>query len=452
MLSKRKVKHENTSNSIWVLHVLIIGIIKKPPIKKSKMETLKSLIYVSKGNLPSKMAHSIQTTKMAQAFFQKVENFELVTSGDIFSVLKGIDSEFQAWYGLHHKFKLVRLPLHIKIEYPFPQNYENFIFYKLAILYACFKAPCLIYTRSFPVVEILLRMCIPVLWEWHEPVSEKLSYTCKKLFNNKNLLGVVTTLPQLAENYLNHGLLPEKTLVAPNAVDIKNFLPYQTKSLARQKLSLQQDSQIILYSGHLYDYKGIPTILKTASLMPECEFVLVGGWIDDINRVKATCQQMNLQNIQFFGHVPQSELALYLYAADILILPTSKYWELAEATCPLKLFDYMVAKRPIVASALPTIATVLRHRENALLAEPDEPLSFKLAIETLLNNPLLAKTIADCAFQEVHNFTWDGRAERVLQFATERLQKAKKSDISYMRNVLKYITLKTISPHKLVKL
>lgn len=416
------------------------------------MQTLKSLIYLSKGNLPSKMAHSIQTVKMAQAFSQKVENFELVTGGDIFSALKGIDSEFQAWYGLCYKFKLVRLPIHIKLKYPFPQNYENFIFYKLAILYACFKSPFLIYTRSFPVVEILLRMRIPVLWEWHEPVSEKLQSTCKELFNNKNLIGVVTTLPQLAENYLKHGLLSEKILIAPNAVDIDNFLPYHDKTVARQKLSLRQDAKIVLYSGHLYDYKGIPTILKTACLMPECEFVLVGGWADDINRVKATCQKMSLQNIQFFGHVPQSKLALYLYAADILILPTSKHWDLAEATCPLKLFDYMVAKRPIVASALPTIATVLRHRENALLVEPDEPQSFQAAIDTLFNNPLLANTIAECAFREVHNFTWDERAERVLQFATERLQKVDKSAARYMKNLLEYITLKTISPSKLVEL
>lgn len=126
------------------------------------MEKFKSLIYLSRGNLPSKMAHSIQTAKMAQAFSQKVEDFELVTSGDIFSVLKGIDSQFQEWYGLHYKFKLVRLPIHIKVKYPFPQNYENFSFYKLAILYTCFKSPFLIYTRSFPVVEILLRMDLPL--------------------------------------------------------------------------------------------------------------------------------------------------------------------------------------------------------------------------------------------------------------------------------------------------
>ena len=80
------------------------------------MAILKSLLYLSYGNLPSKMAHTIQIAKMAQALSQKVEDFELVTSGDIWSVLKGMDSEFRNWYGLHCNFKLVRLPMHIKVD------------------------------------------------------------------------------------------------------------------------------------------------------------------------------------------------------------------------------------------------------------------------------------------------------------------------------------------------
>lgn len=111
----------------------------------------------------------------------------------------------------------------------------------------------------------------------------------------------------------------------------------------------------------------------------------------------------------------------------------------------------MVTKRPIVASALPTIMTVLRDQENALLVEPDEPLSFKAAIDNLLNNPSLANAIAECAFREVQNFTWDGRADRVLQFATERIRENNKSPTSYIRNLIRYISRKTISASKLVK-
>lgn len=405
------------------------------------MIKLQSLLYLSYGNLPSKMAHTIQVTKMAQALSQQLEDFELVTGGDILSTLKGMDSEFKNWYGLHCNFKVIRLPVHIRAKYPFPQNYQRKRYFKLAVLYACLKSPSLVYTRTVNIVEPLLKIGIPVLWERHEPLDDPLGEKSpyRNFFTNKNLVGVVTISPRLAENYIQYDLSPEKILVAHSAVDPISFLPYQTKDSARQKLSLGQDANIILYSGHLYEYKGIPTILETARLMPEYKFVLVGGWAEDINKVKEACKNNNLDNVNIVGHVLQSELATYLYAADVLLLPTSKNWKLGETTSPLKLFEYMFAKRPIVASALPTIMTVLRDRENALLVEPDEPLSFKKAITNLFENPALANAITERAFQEVQSFTWDSRAEQVLQFAEQRLDKIGENTNNTIKNLMEVI-------------
>jgi glycosyltransferase involved in cell wall biosynthesis len=384
------------------------------------MVTLKSIIYISPGNLPSLWAHTVQIAKMSQAFSRKIKDFELLTSGDIWSIGKGMDIEFQNFYGLQERYKLTRIPHYLRVKYPLSKTHNDGLYCKLAVIYACFKKPSLIYTRSPRVVELLLKIGKPVFYEYHGLIKE--DYLQLQFLKDKNLIGMVTISSKLAENYIQLGLDPDKVLVAHSAVDLNIFLPYQEKDLARQKISLPLDAKIILYSGHLYDTKGIPTILKIARMMPEYKFVLVGGWVDDINRVKENVQKEDLRNVYIIGHVPQSELASYLYAGDIMILPTSKSWNLAEVTSPLKLFEYMAVKKPIVASALPNIMTVLRDGENSLLAEPDNALSFQEAIVNLFENPLLASTIAECAFQEVQNFTWDNRADQVLQFASKRLQ------------------------------
>lgn len=334
------------------------------------MKKIKSVLYVSLGNLPSKLASSIQVAKMSQALGRKIENFALVTSGDIPSALRGMDSEFQSWYGLHHNFKLIRIPVHLKVEYPFNKEYARKIYFKLAILYAYLKSPTFVYSRSIQIVAPLLDLGVPVLWERHEILPEKLPEDSiyRKVFASKNLVGFVTLSPLIAENYIKNGLCAEKVLIAHSGVDSSIFLPYQPKDVAREKLYLERDAKIVLYAGHLYEHKGIGTILETARLMPECKFLLVGGWQADIEKVKAICLQRDLHNVEVIGHVKQNELAVYLYAADILLLPTSKQWQLAETTSPMKLFEYMTVKRPIVASALPNIMTVLRDRENALLA------------------------------------------------------------------------------------
>ena len=173
-------------------------------------------------------------------------------------------------------------------------------------------------------------------------------------------------------------------------------------------------------------------------MMPEYTFILVGGWESDVLRVKETCKHKNIHNVCALGHVPQSELATYLYAADVLLLPTSLSWEQAQSTSPLKLFEYMYVKRPIVASALPNIMSILRDGENGILAAPDEPASFKSAIEKLFLNPALTASITENAFQEVQNFTWDNRAEIILNFVREKIQRFDDSTNNPSENLLKY--------------
>lgn len=401
---------------------------------------INSMIYVSTGNLPSKIAHSVQIAKMAQAFSKELDNFELVTSGDIISFIKGMDYNFQEWYGLSSAFKLVRLPLRFKVEYPLTNDYylpKGFL--KLAVLYTLLKSPHLVYTRTAAFVEVMLKIGCPVIWEFHEPIDSSSPY--KSFLTHKSLIGIVTTLPQIAETYLKQGLPSEKLFIAPNAADINSFEPYLDKNIARQKISIPVNSKLVVYSGHLYEYKGIPTILETARMMPDCQFLLVGGWEEDIKKIKQICEQNNLNNVSLRGHVKHSELASYLYAADILILPTSQHWNLANATCPLKLFDYMAVKRPIVASALPTIMTVLKDQENAMLAEPDNSLSFEKALTTILNNPTFSEKIAERAFLDVQQITWNNRAKNVLNFASERLELLEQQRDSRWDYLLKYLKL-----------
>ena len=405
------------------------------------MKTIESLLYVSLGNLPSKLASSIQVAKMSQALAQKVNNFELVTSGDILSALRGMDAEFQDWYGLHFPFKLVRIPVHLKVKYPFAKDYARQSYFKWAVLYAYLKSPSFVYTRSYQIVAPLLTLGIPVLWERHDLLPEKLPKNSifQQIIASKNLIGFITLSPLVAENYLKNGLSSEKVLVAHSGVDPRLFSPYRAKNVAREQLSLAQDEKIVLYGGHLYEHKGISTILEIAHLMPKCKFILVGGWQADIERVRAICLEKGLHNVDLVSHVPQTELAIYLYAADVLLLPTSKQWQLAQTTSPMKLFEYMSVKRPIVASALPNIMTVLRDRQNALLVEPDEPLAFKQAIITLLENSSLANSLAECAAQEVQKYTWDRRADFVLKFAAKRLEKMSLNSNKPFQNRLKYL-------------
>lgn len=389
-----------------------------------KGETVQSLIHISPGSVPSQYAHTVQIMKMAEALSDKVRNFELLTSGDLWSILTGKKLDISDLYGLHKKFRITRIPTNWNRKYSLTEHYcGGSLYYRLSALYCMIKSPTLIYTRTLAGIETILKTNIPVLWEHHTTLTD--AYF-RGLTKYPNLIGIVVTTANLGEIAIAGGVPPERILVEQSAVDLNNFLPYQTKSQARSKIHLDGNRPVVTYVGHLYERKGTPTILDVAAQMPLCEFVLVGGWEKDVVALKETCRTRNLQNVRLIGHVNQSRLPDYFYAADILILPTSDHPDHTLMGSQLKLFEYMASRRPFVASALPTVKTIVMDGYNALLAEPDNPSSFRNAIEKLSSDPKLSEKISEQAYEDVQYYTWDKRAERILKFAGERLLHARK--------------------------
>ena len=110
-------------------------------------------------------------------------------------------------------------------------------------------------------------------------------------------------------------------------------------------------------------------------------------------------------------------MPLYQAAADVLVLPNTAQAAISrEHTSPLKLFEYMAAGRPIVASDLPSLREVLRHGDNAWLMQPDDPAALAQGIQHLLAEPALAARLAAQAQEEVQAYTWEQRAANILRF------------------------------------
>ena len=82
---------------------------------------------------------------------------------------------------------------------------------------------------------------------------------------------------------------------------------------------------------------------------------------------------------------------------------------------PLKLFEYMAAGRPIIASNLPSICEVLMHRKNSLLVAPGSHIAICNSILELLEDHVLNEKISTNALNDVKKYTWNIRAKRVLE-------------------------------------
>lgn len=226
---------------------------------------------------------------------------------------------------------------------------------------------------------------------------------------------LVTNLWKKDKLISEFGISAEKMLVQPNAVDVEKFSISISQEEARTKLHLPQDVDIVVYTGHLYSWKGAHTLAEAASRLPDKMHVyFVGGTEDDIQRFRDMYGKR--ENIHFAGFRLHDEIPLWQKAADVLVLPNSGKEEISvHYTSPMKLFEYMASGTPIVASNLPSIRSIV-DEDSAYFFTPDDPESLAHQLEIVLELGGGVSKKARNAAQDVMQYSWEERAGSMLSF------------------------------------
>lgn len=210
-----------------------------------------------------------------------------------------------------------------------------------------------------------------------------------------------------------------KIAVCPDAVDLNAYAIKISRDQARGKLSLPADRKVAVYAGSFQDWKGTDILIGAAGRLPENYLaVLVGLKSGDrrnpeLSRIPA--------NVRVVERQAASVVALYYAAADVLVLPNKRGNANSERyTSPLKLFEYMAARRPIVASDLPSIREII-NESNGILVGPGDPAGLAAGITRAAEDAFLARSLADRAWAAVQDHTWDKRAGKILEFIGSRM-------------------------------
>ena len=271
---------------------------------------------------------------------------------------------------------------------------------------------------------------IPTILELHDvprntPRQEKLF---QRILHHGKFLSLIVITNALAERMQPLINDSKKMVVLPDGVDRKSLDPEQTKEEARRELGLDQNQRrIAVYTGHLYRGRGIELIIQLAERLPDHLFVIVGG--QEKNLAEYRSQTSELTNIQFVGFRPPAQIPVFLQAADVLLMPYGQYVEVRRGgkgadtsghASPIKMFEYMAAGRPILSSNLPVLQEILTDKVNALLLPTDDADAWIQALKTLQENSQLSASIAQRAKQDVEEYTWERRAEKILAIASPR--------------------------------
>lgn len=390
---------------------------------------INKLIYISNARIPTEKAHGIQIMKMCEAFAKQGVKVELIHPSRVQTKRMREVRDIWSYYNVENIFKLKTLPcLDLAIFFKFlPKSWEKMWFFTQSISYAVIAFLWLLFRKltrddiiynrdqfSLSLIILFKRLIrAKVFFEAHKFPKGKRK-TVSFLF--KRLDGLIVITRKLKELYMREGIAEDKIFVAPDGVDLGMFNNSMSKEDARNELEVPLGIKMICYTGHLYDWKGtyiLAMSMKYFSNGGVCYFV--GGTEEDISKFKEHVRENEISNVVIVGHVSPKKVSRYLAASDVVILPNIKKG-LSEYTSPLKLFEYMGSKRPIIASDLPSIGEILQNERNAILVEPGNPKALAEGIKRVLEDKELAGRISRQAFGDVQEYTWDKRAERIINF------------------------------------
>jgi len=223
-----------------------------------------------------------------------------------------------------------------------------------------------------------------------------------------------------------YGVPGDRILVAHDGVDVERYERFRgiNKQALRKELGLPVGQTVIVHAGSMYEGRGLELFEVAASAFKDIHCVGVGGRPEDVRRMKERFR--NYDNVVFVGHKQQDEVARYELAADLLFLPMTRRNPIWWCSSPLKLFEYMATGRPILASVIGGVSEIL-NESRALVFDPDHPESLLRRICEFRQDPGGAEAkAADALKLTRQSYTWDKRAQRILEFARTDILQAEK--------------------------
>jgi len=269
-------------------------------------------------------------------------------------------------------------------------------------------------------------------WRCHKPVVA----TCHNWVGGTAALGIYNHLDRMvlkkfnalaavsdavAHRLLAFGVPAEKIKTIANGIDVAAFERAQSLPLLKAEGSMVVGvvARLDLQKGFEYLLRAARTLCKTFQGLQ----IVIAGEGPDRDKIEDMIQQYGLQsNVVLAGQ--QSNMPSVYAAMDIFVLPS------LNEGLPMTVLEAMAASKPVIATRVGAIGSVIQDGKNGLLVAPKDPEGLQNAIAGLLSDPERRRRLGGQAHAWVsQNYTSEAMALKYRDMYEEVLRKPAPSAI-----------------------
>lgn len=249
---------------------------------------------------------------------------------------------------------------------------------------------------------------------WIHPELRKLVSILFESFENfvaKRLDAVACATPFIAKRF---------KLINPNSIDINNFPVLEEFQLPDHQQK-QPAPRTICYIGAMTRERGISELIESLEILQDVTLIMCGpfesqAYADELMAMPGW------EFVDYRGIVGRDEVAKIMdrsVAGVVTYLPGPNHND----SQPNKMFEYMSAGLPLIASYFPLWRQIVEESQCGLCVDPSSPADVAKAIASLLSNEPLCREMGNAGREAVTNrYNWSNEAEKLQKLYRQVLK------------------------------
>ncbi len=236
-------------------------------------------------------------------------------------------------------------------------------------------------------------------------------------------VGVIATSPLDAEEIRKRFRVPEVCLV-------RNIPAYRTvrkSDRLRQHLGLSPSTSIALYQGGLQTRRRIDKLVSAAAFLePDIVIVIRGeAGVEEAQLQALIASEGVADRVKIIPPVPDyTEMLDWTASADIGLIPYTPSVSLSvRFILPNKLFEYIMAGVPVLATQLDAVVEVIRTYDVGQVVSSSDPEDIAAAINAMVADRQALSRMHHNALQAAQELCWENESQQLIHFYRDILAK-----------------------------